>query len=42
MTDMSINQNEFINPNLNGLEQSDTLAINERSKELIAKGKTRV
>lgn len=36
----SINYNEFINPNLNGLEQSDTLAINERSKQLIAKGKT--
>ena len=40
MIHISINQNEFINPNLNGLEQSDTLAINERSKELIAKGKT--
>jgi len=39
MIHISINQNEFINPNLNGLEQSDTLAINERSKELIAKGK---
>ncbi len=40
MNNNSFNQNEFINPNLNGLEQSDTLAINERSKELIAKGKT--
>ncbi len=40
MASFSTNQNEFINPHLNGLEQSDTLAINERSKELIAKGKT--
>ena len=39
MTSFSINQNEFINSHLNGLEQSDTLAINERSKELVAKGK---
>ena len=29
----------FINPVLNGLGESDTLAINERSKELIAQGK---
>jgi len=39
MASFSINQNEFINSNLNGLEQSDTLAINEMSKKLIAKGK---
>jgi len=31
---------EFINPLLNGLSESDTLAINERSKALIAQGKT--
>ncbi len=31
---------ELINPNLRGLDESDTLAINERSKELIAKGNT--
>lgn len=40
MEDLSINKNEFINPNLKGLGQSDTLSINERSKELIASGKT--
>jgi aspartate aminotransferase len=34
------NNSELINPLLKGLEVSDTLAINERSKELIAKGKT--
>ncbi|MCF8298840.1 MAG: pyridoxal phosphate-dependent aminotransferase [Saprospiraceae bacterium] len=39
MAYFSIKQNDFINPNLNGLEQSDTLAINEISKKLIAKGK---
>jgi aspartate aminotransferase len=31
---------EIINSNLNELDVSDTLAINERSKELIAQGKT--
>ncbi len=30
---------EFINPNLKGLHESDTLAINERSKALISRGK---
>lgn len=35
-----INQDKYINPNLNGLEQSDTLVINELSKQLIEKGKT--
>jgi len=40
MFHITINQSEFINPNLSGLEQSDTLAINERSKELISNGKT--
>ena len=35
----TLNQHEFINPNLNGLDQSDTLAINEKSKELLASGK---
>lgn len=39
MNPLSFNQDESINPNLNGLGQSDTLAINERSKELMAKGK---
>ncbi|MBN2615791.1 MAG: aminotransferase class I/II-fold pyridoxal phosphate-dependent enzyme [Bacteroidales bacterium] len=39
MNALTWNQNESINPNLNGLEQSDTLAINERSKELMATGK---
>lgn len=40
MSDISKKQNNSINPNLKGLDQSDTLEINERSKELIAKGKT--
>jgi aspartate aminotransferase len=40
MVYIPINLYDLINPNLNGLEQSDTLAINECSKELIAKGKT--
>ncbi len=39
MTNSSKNNN-LINPLLNGLSESDTLAINELSKELIAKGKT--
>lgn len=30
----------LINPHLSGLDESDTLAINELSKELIAQGKT--
>jgi aspartate aminotransferase len=30
---------DLINPHLQGLDQSDTLAINEKSKELIAQGK---
>ena len=33
-------QSHFINPVLSGLGESDTLAINERSKELISQGKT--
>ena len=39
MIQTTFNQSDFINPNLNGLDQSDTLAINEKSKELIARGK---
>lgn len=31
---------DLINPHLQGLDQSDTLAINEKSKNLIANGKT--
>ena len=38
MTELSEYQNNMINPNLNGLEQSDTLAINEISKGLISRG----
>lgn len=40
MVPISFNQDKYINPNLSGLTESDTLAINELSKELIAKGKT--
>ncbi len=39
MTTNTATENEHINPNVRGLHESDTLAINERSKELIAKGK---
>lgn len=39
MTDISKKNNDLINPLLIGLDESDTLAINELSKELIAKGK---
>lgn len=34
------NTEEFINPLLHGLAESDTLAINERSKELMLQGKS--
>jgi aspartate aminotransferase len=37
---LSTSHSDIINPNLKGLGESDTLSINERSKELIAKGKT--
>jgi len=40
MTDIRHSSEEYINPHINGLEVSATLAINARSKELIAQGKT--
>lgn len=40
MNSISKNNNYLVNPLLNGLDESGTLAINELSKELIATGKT--
>ncbi len=40
MVDIRHPSEEYVNPHLNGLEVSATLAINARSKELIAQGKT--
>lgn len=40
MGSISNHTSEFINPHLNGLGVSATLAINARSKELMAQGKT--
>lgn len=40
MTSIAESVSGYVNPLLAGLEESDTLAINERSKTLIAKGKT--
>ncbi len=40
MVDIRNSSEEYINPHINGLDISATLAINARSKELIAQGKT--
>jgi len=40
MDDIFKTMTDYINPNLNGLEESDTLAINAKSLQLMAKGKT--
>ncbi len=39
MANSSFSINDYINPHLIGMEGSDTLVINERSKEMILKGK---